>query len=266
MTAAPRPHVESVYLRSLDQLEAILASRPFQLGARPSLADFGFFASMFRHFALDPTPAAVMLERAPAVFAWVARLWNARASRIEGELAAGIPGDWSPILREIGEAYLPYLCTNAEAWKARVAALRRGDPGRALSRAAGVALPRLVSGAAARALRGARRRRAAKRAPACSRTTAAGSPSGVSTRPARATTGPARRPSAGGSGCSAPSVGAPGPLFPLWHSICHNRRRRRGRSHARRLDLGRRAAALRRLLALVRQPAGTARPPTRSTA
>ncbi|RIL05249.1 MAG: glutathione S-transferase family protein [Proteobacteria bacterium] len=119
VTAATRASVEDVYLRTLDQLEAILASRPFLLGARPTLADFGFFASMFRHFALDPTPAALMLARAPGVFEWVARTWNARGSRTLGALAAGVPDDWSPLLREIGGAYLPHLCANAEAWKAR---------------------------------------------------------------------------------------------------------------------------------------------------
>jgi glutathione S-transferase len=119
ITAATREHVEGSYLRSLDQLEAILATRPFLLGAQPTLADFGFFASMFRHFGLDPTPAAIMLERAPAVYAWLPRVWNARASQARGALEAGIPGDWSPILREIGDAYLPYLCANAEAWKGR---------------------------------------------------------------------------------------------------------------------------------------------------
>jgi len=119
VTAATREAIEGIYLRSLDQLEAIFAERPFLLGARPTLADFGFFASMFRHFGLDPTPAAIMLRRAPAVFAWLARLWNARGSRTHGELVAGIPPDWRPILCEIGGAYLPYLCANAEAWKAR---------------------------------------------------------------------------------------------------------------------------------------------------
>ena len=119
ITAATRAHVESVYLRSLDQLEAILAHRAFLLGERPTLADFGFFASMFRHFGLDPTPAAIMLARAPGVYAWLARVWNARGSRTHGALADAIPADWSPILREIGDAYLPYLCANAEAWKKR---------------------------------------------------------------------------------------------------------------------------------------------------
>ena len=119
ITAATRDAVEAVYLRSLDQLAAIFATRPFLLGAQPTLADFGFFASMFRHFSLDPTPAAIMLRRAPAVYEWVARLWNARASQSVGTLEAGVPGDWSPILREIGKFYLPYMCANAEAWKAR---------------------------------------------------------------------------------------------------------------------------------------------------
>jgi glutathione S-transferase len=119
VTAATRDHVEGVYLRSLDPLQAIFANRPFLLGAQPTLADFGFFASMFRHFGLDPTPTAIMLRRAPAVYEWLARLWNARGSRSSGTLVSGIPLDWSPVLREIGDAYLPYLCANATAWKAR---------------------------------------------------------------------------------------------------------------------------------------------------
>lgn len=119
ITAATREHVESIYLRSLDQLEAIFRARPFLLGARPTLADFGFFASMFRHFGLDPTPTAIMLERAPAVYAWLARVWNARASQASDALETGVPADWGPILREIGDGYLPYLSANADAWKGR---------------------------------------------------------------------------------------------------------------------------------------------------
>jgi len=119
VSAETRASVEAVYLRALAQLEAIVARRPFLLGERPTLADLGFFASMFRHFGLDPTPAALMLEQAPAVFAWLGRTWSARGSATAGALEAGVPADWSPILREIGDAYLPYLCANAEAWKAR---------------------------------------------------------------------------------------------------------------------------------------------------
>ena len=110
-------HVEALYHRTLEQLEAILSRRSFLLGTRPTLADFGFFASMFRHFGIDPTPAAIMRDEAPAVYEWLARLWNARGRETSGPLVSGIPEDWSPILREIGTAYLPYLAANAGAWK-----------------------------------------------------------------------------------------------------------------------------------------------------
>jgi len=111
-------HVEGCYFKTLDQLEAIFAERPYLLGEVPTLADFGFFAPIFRHFSQDPTPAEIMRRRAPGVFAWQARLWNARASRCDGKLVSGIPDDWAPILDEVGMAYLPYLCANAQAWKA----------------------------------------------------------------------------------------------------------------------------------------------------
>lgn len=114
---ATQAHVEQVYLRALEQLSAIFATRPFLLGERPTIADFGFFASMFRHFGLDPTPSAIMRNRAPAVYEWVARVWNARAQALQGPILGEVPADWDPILREVGEAYLPYLNGNAEAWK-----------------------------------------------------------------------------------------------------------------------------------------------------
>ncbi|MCZ6853653.1 MAG: glutathione S-transferase family protein [Gammaproteobacteria bacterium] len=59
-------HVESIYLKSLDQLEAIFAVRPYLLGEQPTLADFGFFAPMFRHFAQDPTVGDIMRAAHPA--------------------------------------------------------------------------------------------------------------------------------------------------------------------------------------------------------
>jgi glutathione S-transferase len=111
-------HVEQIYLDTLAHFEAILETRPYLLGTRPSLADFGFFGPMFRHFAMDPTSARIMRETAPAVFEWVARVWNARLSVTGGELLEHVPDDWGPILDSIGSAYLPYLGANAEAWKA----------------------------------------------------------------------------------------------------------------------------------------------------
>ena len=111
-----RPHVDASYTRTLDILEPVFVSRPFLLGGRPTVADYGLYGSMFRHFGLDPTPARIMRTRAPAVYEWVARMWNARASRIgTAKLLEGVPADLGPLLREAGETHLRMLAANAEA-------------------------------------------------------------------------------------------------------------------------------------------------------
>lgn len=118
-TRGTRGYVEEVYLRELRQLQAIFARRPFLLGSHPCMADFGYFASMFRHFALDPTPRRLMLERAPAVYEWVARMWNASAlPGVTPQWAAApgtLPEDWLPLLKTAGVSYLVYLAENARA-------------------------------------------------------------------------------------------------------------------------------------------------------
>jgi glutathione S-transferase len=116
--AATVPGVEAIYLRTLDQLQAIFAQRDFLLGDRPSLADIGFSGPFFRHFALDPVPLEILRNRAPAVLAWVARLWNSHPGNLRGAWQTGIPDDLGPLLDEVGRAYLPYLCANVEAVQA----------------------------------------------------------------------------------------------------------------------------------------------------
>ncbi len=118
-----RPHnrreIEALYARTLQQLTTLLATRPYLMGERPSIVDFAYFASMFRHFALDPHSAKIMVDTAPAVYAWVARVWNARVSREnQGWLEDFASSDWDPVFAEIGRGYLPYLDANAEAYAA----------------------------------------------------------------------------------------------------------------------------------------------------
>ncbi|MGI9600372.1 MAG: glutathione S-transferase C-terminal domain-containing protein, partial [Acidimicrobiales bacterium] len=111
-----RRHADHAYLRILDMLQTIFDDRPYLLGDRPTIADIGFMGPMFRHFAQDPTPAHLMAERAPAVWEWVARLWNAKASRIgEHPLLDTVPDDWDPILRESAATHLEMLDANARA-------------------------------------------------------------------------------------------------------------------------------------------------------
>lgn len=117
VTPETRAHVEGVYLGALDRLQRGLEHHRFVLGDRPSLADFGFFASMFRHFALDPTPSRIMRDRAPAVWAWVARLWNARHSQEHAPWPERVPDALDDWLRNLAETYLPYLHANAVAFR-----------------------------------------------------------------------------------------------------------------------------------------------------
>jgi len=119
VTASNRTHVEGSYLNLLDWLETVFTERPFMLGGRPTIADFGLMGPFWRHFVHDPTPARLMQDRAPAVFEWAARTWNARADIIgDASLVEGIPGDWGPILREIGQTHLEALAQNAAAYTA----------------------------------------------------------------------------------------------------------------------------------------------------
>ncbi len=109
-----RGHVEATAMRAYELLEAILEERPFLLGDRPSIVDFGFMASMFRHFGQDPTPAELMRQRAPRVFAWVARMWEPPAEK-GGQLIADVDEPLSDLLREACQTHLVQLTENARA-------------------------------------------------------------------------------------------------------------------------------------------------------
>ena len=114
--ASTRAHADQSYLTAVDLLEPILQSRPYLLGDRPSLVDIAFMGPMFRHFALDPTPARIMVDRAPGVWEWIARTWNARGSRLgDRPLLDAVPDDWDPLLLESAQTHLEQLDANAQA-------------------------------------------------------------------------------------------------------------------------------------------------------
>jgi len=115
INADNRLQVEAIYHNNLAWLSDILQQRPYLLGNSPSLADIAFMGPMFRHFSQDPEPAEIMRQQAPAVWEWVARLWNCGPVALRGDWLTGVPLDWSPWLDDIGANYLPYLCENAEA-------------------------------------------------------------------------------------------------------------------------------------------------------
>ena len=112
--------VRDMLFREFEFLEAVLAEQPFLLGSHPSVADFGYFASMFRHFGNDPDPAEIMRRQAPNTYEWLARLWNLNPGKVPSEQQWVWPTAdfWQPLLSRICRDYLPYLHQNALAHQA----------------------------------------------------------------------------------------------------------------------------------------------------
>lgn len=116
VTSATCGAIETLFDRTIALLEPIFAIRPFLLGQRPCEADFGLFGPFFRHFSIDPTPAARLREQGPHCLAWTMRLWSATPASLSSALEiTAPPDDLGPLLAMAGQAYLPYLAANARA-------------------------------------------------------------------------------------------------------------------------------------------------------
>jgi glutathione S-transferase len=111
---ATRPLIEASFKRALELLDAHLATRPYLLGGRPAMADFGLWGQ-FYEAATDPTPGAIMRASAPSVMKWVARMLspkNEGAFETWSSLSAGL----MPLLtEEVGRLFLPWSIANADA-------------------------------------------------------------------------------------------------------------------------------------------------------
>ncbi len=106
--------IEASFKRALGLLEAHLATRPYLLGGRPAMADFGLWGQ-FYEAATDPTPGALMRSSSPKVMAWVERMLEPKA---EGPFEAwpALAPSLMPLLKEeIGALFLPWSTANAAA-------------------------------------------------------------------------------------------------------------------------------------------------------
>jgi len=106
---------ESFYQALLDILGRFVATDRFLFGSRPSIADFGLFGQLST-LSRDPTPGALMRERAPRLASWLRRTDD--ASGVEGHWvtkAAELDSAVSALLSLAGTYYLPYLAANATA-------------------------------------------------------------------------------------------------------------------------------------------------------
>jgi glutathione S-transferase len=110
--------IEASYVRFLDAFENHLRAHPFLLGRRPAAADFGAYGQLTQLAHFEPTSAAVALEHAPRVYAWVG--W---VDDLSGEEPAedgwfardALPPTVLALLGEVGRVYVPVMLANARA-------------------------------------------------------------------------------------------------------------------------------------------------------
>jgi glutathione S-transferase len=113
-SASTAEQIEQSYRDALALLEPHLAARPYLFGARPSLGDFGLWGQLYNCWT-DPTPGALLRERAPSVAAWVERMLEPKA---EGEFERwpALERTLAPLLeRQVGRLFLPWSDANARA-------------------------------------------------------------------------------------------------------------------------------------------------------
>lgn len=103
------PALEASYEALLDELNAHFTQHRYLLGARASVADFGFIGPLYAHLGRDPYPKALMQRRAPKVWAWVQRM-NETEPAIGDWLADdAIPDTLLPVLRRLFTEQAPVL-------------------------------------------------------------------------------------------------------------------------------------------------------------
>ena len=109
-----KPVIEDSFKRTLGFLEAHFASRPYLLGARPSMGDFGLWGQLYEA-ATDPTPGGIMRSSSPHVVKWTERMLQ---PKVEGEFEtwATLEPTLAPLLaEEVGMMFLPWSTANAQA-------------------------------------------------------------------------------------------------------------------------------------------------------
>jgi len=91
------------------------------MGARPGASDFGVFGQLTQLGAVDPTPMAIMNERAPRVYAWTWAMEDRSGLEpVDSDWLdpAHVPSTIKALLTEVARVYVPLLIANEAAVKA----------------------------------------------------------------------------------------------------------------------------------------------------
>ena len=112
------PVIEASYRRLLQRLDAHLEASRFVFGGRPAASDFALYGQLTQLAGFDPTPAAIALEVAPRVVAWVDAVEDLSGLEPDDDawLARdALPPTFAALVAEIGRTYAPFLLANADA-------------------------------------------------------------------------------------------------------------------------------------------------------
>src|SRR6266851_10009272 len=109
-----QPTIEASFKRVLGLLEAHLQARPYMLGGRPAMADFGLWGQLYEA-ATDPTPGAIMRASSPKVMEWVQRMISPKAEGPFESLSALAPTLMPLLKEEVAAFFLPWSAANAAA-------------------------------------------------------------------------------------------------------------------------------------------------------
>ena len=108
------PQIEQSFLDTADLIEAHLDGRDYLFGGRPAFGDFGVGFQMHQAWT-DPTPGALLEERAPRTVAWVKRVVDPTANG-EFEDWESLAPTLMPLLeQQVGGLFLPWSVANAGA-------------------------------------------------------------------------------------------------------------------------------------------------------
>ena len=110
--------IEASYFRLLDVINAVIATRPFLFGDRPSAADFALYGQFTQLMSVEPTSSVIARQNAPRLRAWIDHLEDCTGASVEDDgwrSQEDIASSLRPLFKEIGRTYAPFLDANAAA-------------------------------------------------------------------------------------------------------------------------------------------------------
>lgn len=110
------PTIEASFIRLIDILERHFTKHPFIFGSRPAAADFALYGQLTQTALFDPTPGALVMQRAPRVLAWTIAMEDQSGVQSDDLFdVEQLPDTTIELLREVGATHVPLLLANARA-------------------------------------------------------------------------------------------------------------------------------------------------------